>query len=97
MAAAPRRAPPPRGFQPRFTLMMLYFFAFFFVYCLAMVSPALLEIARSPVSGPEQESLAREATHQGLQGRLWIAVVAATATTALGIWARALPGLRQPR
>jgi hypothetical protein len=97
MAAAPRRATPPGGFQPRFTLMMLYFFAFFFLYCFALVSPALFEIATSPVSGPEQEALAKEATHRGLQGRLWIAVAAATATTGLAIWTRALPGLRPPR
>jgi hypothetical protein len=97
MAAAPRRAPPPRGFQPRFTLMVLYFCAFVFVYCLAMVSPALFEIARSPASGPEQQKLAEVAAHQGLQGRLWIAVAAAGATMALGIWTRVLPGLRSPR
>jgi len=96
MNAAPRRSPRRGGFQPRFTLMLLYFFAFLIVYCFALVSPALIEIANSPVSGPEQQRLAEQAARAGLQGRLWIAVAAATATTGLGIWARVLPGLHPP-
>jgi len=77
--------------------MVLYFCAFVFLYCLAMVSPALFQIASAPVSGAEQQKLAEEAARRGLEGRLWIAVAAATATTGLGIWARVLPGLRPPR
>ena len=76
--------------------MLLYLFVFLILYCFALVSPALLEIASSPVSGPEQQRLAEQAARSGLQGRLWIAVAAATATTGLGIWARVLPGLRPP-
>jgi hypothetical protein len=74
--------------------MLLYFFAFFFAYCFALVSPALNEIANLPVSGPEQQRLAAEATREALRGRLWIAAAAATATLALGGWTRLLPGLR---
>jgi hypothetical protein len=76
--------------------MMLYFAVLFFVYCLALVSPALFAIASQPVSGPEQEALAREAAHRGLGGgRIWIAVLAAAVTLGLGIWARVLPGFRR--
>jgi hypothetical protein len=95
-------APSPRprrtsAFEPRFTIMVAYLFVFFFVYCLALVSPALLEIANKPISGPEQQQLAQEAAREAISGKLWIAVLGAAATVALGIWARVLPGLRAPR
>jgi ABC-type Fe3+ transport system permease subunit len=93
-------APRPRrtsAFEPRFTIMIAYLAVFFFVYCLALVSPALLEIANQPVSGPEQQQLAHDAARQAISGKLWIALLAATATVALGIWARVLPGLRARR
>ena len=38
-----------------------------------------------------------EGMRESLRGRVWIAGLAAAATTALGIWARVLPGLRPPR
>jgi hypothetical protein len=97
MAELPRRRAPRVPFQPRFTLLMLYFFALFFAFCFALVSPALYQIAISPLPGPEQERLAREATREALRGRLWFAVIGATLTLGLGIWARVLPGLRPPR
>jgi hypothetical protein len=100
MAAEPRRRPPPIGFQPRFTLMLLYFAALTFVYCFALASPFLyryFEIGSAGDAGPEQQAQLVEAMREALRGRLWIAVAAAAATIALGIWARVLPGLRPPR
>jgi hypothetical protein len=97
MAEPPRRRAPRTSFQPRFTLLMLYLFAFFFAFCFALVSPALYEIASSALPGPEQERLAREAAREALRGRLWIAVVGATCALGIGIWTKALPGLRPPR
>jgi hypothetical protein len=97
MQELPRRRASRAPFQPRFTLLLLYFFALFFAFCFALVSPALYEIANAPVPGAEQERLAREATREALRGRLWIAVAGATLTLALGIRARVLPGLRGPR
>jgi hypothetical protein len=97
MADAPRRRSARTEFRPRFTLLMLYFFALFFAFCFALVSPALYEIATAPLPGPEQERLAREATRDALRGRLWIAVVGATLVLGLGIRSRVLPGLRPPR
>jgi hypothetical protein len=100
MAAAPRRRSAFGPFQPRFTLLMLYFFALFFVYCFALVSPALVEffeVGRSADAGPEQQARLAQAVREALRGRLWIALLAATGTLSLGIWARLLPGLRPPR
>ncbi len=100
MAAEPRRRPPPVGFQPRFTLMIFYFAAFVFVYCFALASPVIVrffEIGSAPDSGAKEQALMAEAMRESLRGRLWVAGLAAAATTALGIWARVLPGLRPPR
>jgi ABC-type sulfate transport system permease component len=100
MAAEPRRRPPPVGFQPRFTLMLLYFAALVFVYCFALAAPIVyryFEIGSSGGAGPEQQAQLAEAMREALRGRLWIAGLAAAATMALGIWARVLPGLRPPR
>ncbi len=100
MAAEPRRRPPRVGFQPRFTLMVIYFAALLVVYCFALASPMLygfFEIGSSGSAGSKEQALLEEAMRETLRGRLWIAALAALATTALGIWARVLPGLRPPR
>jgi ABC-type Fe3+ transport system permease subunit len=100
VVAAPRRRPPPARFQPRFTLMALYFVALLFVYCFAITAPVVAEFFQLASAGnagaPEQAQLT-QAMRQALRGRLWIAGLAAFATLALGIWARVVPGLRPPR
>jgi hypothetical protein len=100
MASEPRRRPPPVGFQPRFTLMMIYLAALTFVYCFALASPIVYrfyQIGSSGGGGPEEQAMLAEAMRESLRGRLWIALAAAAATLALGIWARVLPGLRPSR
>jgi hypothetical protein len=80
--------------RPRFTLALLYFFAAFFVFCLALAAPALFEVWRGVSPGPEQEEAARRATQEVLRGRIpWAAAAAAVSVGLLG-FARALPGLR---
>ena len=96
----PPPPPPPyyrrKGgtFEPRFTLSILYLFGFFFVYCLLLVSPTLLEVLATVPTGPEQEEAARGAAQEAIRPRLWIAVVASALTTVLGVHYRVLPGLR---
>ena len=100
MATEPRRRAARVGFQPRFTLMLLYVSALTFVYCFALASPVVyrfFEIGSAEGAGPEEQALLAEAMREALRGRLWIALAAAAATTGLGIWARVLPGLRPPR
>jgi hypothetical protein len=84
------------AFRPRFTVTILYFFAFLLLFCAAFAAPALLEILRSMPPGPEQESAAREAARRAVGPRLPIAALAALATTAVGTVARLLPGARSP-
>ncbi len=99
MGSEPRRRPPPVRFQPRFTLMVIYVAALTFVYCFALAWPVIhrfYAIGTAEGTGPEEQALLAEAMRESLRGRLWIALAAAAATTALGIWARVLPGLRPP-
>jgi hypothetical protein len=80
--------------------MLLYVVALSFVYCFAIASPVLYrfyQIGSTGSAGPQDQAMLAEAMREALRGRLWIAVVAAALTTALGIWARVLPGLRPPR
>jgi len=84
-------------FRPRFTLTILYFAGFFLLYAAVLVAPALLAVARSVPPGPEQQAASYDAARAALSARMPIALVAALATLALGIFARVLPGLRRPR
>jgi hypothetical protein len=80
--------------------MLIYLAALTFVYCFALASPILYhfyQIGSSGAGGPAEQALLAEAMRESLRGRLWIALAAAAATLALGIWARVLPGLRPPR
>jgi hypothetical protein len=100
----PRRVPRRsiRTFQPRFTLLLLYFFAFFVFFCLLLALPALLEGLRSlpPGNGPlteEEKALAADIARRALEGRLVYALIATTVALGIGLWTRALPGLRRRR
>ena len=86
------RSRPP--FQPRFTLSLFYLFVFFFLYCILLVSPQLYEAARSVPPGPEQEEVTKQMVREAMRPRLWIALVASVATTAIGARAGVLPGMR---
>ena len=97
MAAPPHRRLPPPQLQPRFTLGILYVLGFFFLYCLAFVTPALLELLETlPPDLSEEEANARgaEVAQRIVQPRLLAALAAAILTTGLGIWRRILPGYR---
>jgi hypothetical protein len=80
-------------FQPRFTLGILYLFGFFFVYCLLLVAPALLEVLRTVPTGPEQQAAAEQVAREVVRPRLWIAVLLSALTTVLGAHYRVLPGM----
>ncbi len=99
---ARRPRPAPVTFRPRFTLVALYFFAFFLFFCLVLALPALLEGFRSlpPSDGAitdQERALAAEITRDALRGRIPYALLATVATLGLGLWTRALPGFRGPR
>ena len=100
MAPPLRPRPSSVAFRPQFTLLVLYFFAFFVFFCFVLALPDLVAGARAlpPGSGPlsdaERDEAARIAV-EALRGKLPLVVIATLAALALGSWTRALPGLRR--
>ena len=102
MGSLPDSRPPyyrkPRAaFQPRFTISILYLFGFFFLYCLLLVSPTLIDVLQNVPPGPEQQALAEAVVRKTVQPRLWVAVLLSALTTTLGAHYGVLPGLRERR
>lgn len=91
--AGRRRAP---AFRPSFTLAILYLLAFFAVYAVLLVLPALLAVLRDVPAGPEQQQIAREAARAAFRPNALWALLLALATLGLGAWLQVLPGLRRP-
>ena len=90
----PRRAVSRARFQPRFALTLVYLGAFFLGYCLLLIAPELIEVARTVAPGPEQQEQARRVAYATVRPRLPIALAAALVTTALLAYAKRLPGMR---
>jgi hypothetical protein len=107
MEGPPR--PPPRRprptsatFRPEFTLLVVYFFGVFLAFSLLLALPALLEALRTlpPGEGPltdAERAVAAEAAREALRGRVSYAVIATVVVLGIGVWMRALPGLRGRR
>lgn len=87
--------PPRASLRPQFTVVMLYLFGFFFVFALALATPALIRsfIALPPEAQQDLE-LAKSVARDALRERLPWAFGAAVAATALGSLTKRLPGLR---
>lgn len=87
-------------FRPNFTLSIIYLLFFFFFYAMLFMFSDLMEFQRSiPLDMAEAEQKAKIAAYaqQLIQPR-WIWMLgAALATTALGIYAGVLPGVRPKR
>lgn len=85
-----------------FSLVMLYWALFFFVFALLLTVPELVAGYRSLPAGkgplsPDELAQARDIARHALEGRLLYAVAAATVTVGLALWAGVLPGLRGRR
>ncbi len=90
----PRRAGSRARVQPRFARTRVYLGAFFLGYCLLLIAPELIEVARTVAPGPEQQEQARRVADATIRPRLPIALAAALVTTALLAYAKRLPGMR---
>jgi len=103
MATPPSKPRPPYyrkvgpTFQPRFTLGLVYLFGFFFLYCLILIAPSLIEVLETVPTGPEQQQAAEKIAHEVIRPRLWIATALSTITTVAGAHYRLLPGFREVR
>jgi hypothetical protein len=82
-------------FQPRFTLGLIYLFGFFFLYCLILIAPSLIEVLETMPTGPEQQQAAEEIAREVIRPKLWIATALSVITTVAGAHYRLLPGFRE--
>ena len=81
--------------RPRFTLAILYLFAFFFGFCFVIVAPELWHVLQTVPVGPEQEEAARRLAQEAIQPRLHLAAALAVAATGAGMYYDALPGMKR--
>ena len=84
------------SFQPRFTLSLLYLVVFFFLFCLLLILPELLDVLANVPQGPEQEEIAKQVAREAVRPRLSIAAALALLTTGLGGYFGWLPGMKAP-
>lgn len=92
-----RRRPEP--FRPTFTLTLLYFALFCLLYGLLLVLPALWPLLSQPTPAGSEQAVQQQASaiaREAIRGRLGVMVLAALATTGLGVWAGVLPGVKRP-
>jgi hypothetical protein len=95
-----RPSAPAPAFRPAFTLLMLYFFAFFVFFAVLLALPALLDgmQALPPAKTLEQERAAgAEIAKHAVEGKLFFALIASFVATGIGSYARILPGVKRPR
>ncbi len=94
--ASPRSRPAP--FRPQITLLLLYFFAFFLLFCVLFVAFDLFVVLSELEPGPNFEAEARQrgkdAAYAAIEGKLPLAFLGALAVMVLGAWTRRFPGMR---
>jgi hypothetical protein len=96
----PYRRPPRATFSPRYTLLLLYFFALVVLYGLLFALPALVDAYSQLPPGqgeltPEELAKASEAARTALTGRVPWTIGAAALTLGFLLWRNAVPGMRR--
>jgi hypothetical protein len=85
------------SFEPRFTLSVIYLFVFFFLWCMLLIAPALMDVLQNVPTGPAQEEAAKRVAQETIQPRMWIAGLGSAVSTVAGVYYRVLPGFRHRR
>ncbi len=98
--SAPPRQTRSVPFRPHFTLLLLYFFGFFVLFCFVLVLPQMIDAASQlpPGSGEltaEEKEIGAAVAREALSGRIPFALVAAIVTVAAGAYTGVLPGIRK--
>lgn len=87
--------PPARtGFQPVFTVLLLYFAGLFFGFALLLILPDMLEAAAALPPGADPRVEGARIAQQAAGPRLFEAFLLTTLTLAIGAYYQVLPGLR---
>jgi hypothetical protein len=81
-------------FEPRFTLILVYFFAFVVAWGLALAAPEIAAGLRDLPPHADPAEAGRETVRRALEGRIPTAVGAAVVSLGALLWLRVLPGLR---
>jgi hypothetical protein len=82
-------------FEPRFTLVILYFFVFLVTWGLLLAGPEMLEAWGELPPNADPAEAGREAVRDALRGRMPTAALAAVISMGALIWLDVLPGLRR--
>jgi hypothetical protein len=82
-------------FEPRFTLVIVYFFALVVVWGLLLAVPGMLEAWRQLPPEADPAEAGRETVRNALCGRMPTAALAAVISMGALIWLDVLPGMRR--
>ena len=81
-------------FEPRFTLILVYFFAFVVAWGLVLAGPEIAAGLRALPPDTDPAAAGRETVRQALDGRIPSVVGAAVVSMGALLWLRVLPGLK---
>lgn len=84
-------------FEPRFTLVLVYFVAFVMVWSFVLAAPEIAAGLHALPPGADATQAGRETVRHALDGRIPLAVGLAVVSLGALIWLRILPGLRRRR
>jgi hypothetical protein len=82
-------------FEPRFTLVLVYFFAAVVVWGIILAAPDMMDAWRELPPDADPAHAGSEVVRQALQGRMFTAALAAVISLGALIWLGVLPGLRR--
>ena len=88
------RPPQRTGFQPVFTVLLLYFAGFFLGFALLLILPEMLEAAAAMPPGADPRAEGARIAQLAAGPRLFESFVLTTLTLAIGAYFQVLPGLR---
>jgi hypothetical protein len=88
------RPPARTGFQPVFTVLILYFAAFFIGFALLLILPEMLDAAARLPPGADPEVEGARVAQAAAASHLLEAFLLATVTLVIGAYYQVLPGIR---
>ncbi len=82
-------------FEPRFTLVILYFFGALVVWGILLSAPEMMQAWNELPPEADPAEAGREAVRGALRGRMLTVALAAVISLGALIWLGVLPGLRR--
>jgi hypothetical protein len=82
-------------FEPRFTLVIVYFFVFIVAWGVILAAPEMMEAWRELPPDADPAEAGRQVVRDALRGRMFTAGLAALISLGALIWLDVMPGLRR--